>query len=80
MIKIYKMNNSTLKSLGLILIWAFVVVLWMMPQITKFTNIQSEKESLISKEKSLEEEYNKLKKIDEELKNDSSEFEKYTKW
>ena len=28
MIKIYKMNNSTLKSLGLILIWAFVVVLW----------------------------------------------------
>jgi hypothetical protein len=50
-----------------------------MPQITKFTNIQSEKESLISKEKSLEEEYNKLKKIDEELKNDSSEFEKYTK-
>ena len=49
MIKLYKMNNSTLKSLGLILIWAFVVVLWMMPQITKFTNIQSEKESLIRK-------------------------------
>ena len=80
MIKIYTMNNSTLKSLGLILIWAFVVVLWMMPQITKFTNIQAEKESLVNKEKTLDEEYNKLKKIDEELKNDSSEFEKYTKW
>ena len=61
MIKIYKMNNSTLKSLGLILIWAFVVVLWMMPQSDKAKYVLTYE-------------------IDEELKNDSSEFEKYTKW